>query len=39
VQPDAAIPILQQRLDQYGDNESGEVRKALKDAQKAARKD
>lgn len=36
-QPDAAIPVLQRRLDEFGDNESGEVRKALRDAKKAAR--
>jgi serine/threonine-protein kinase len=34
--PAAAIPILQQRLDQYGDNGSGEVSKELRDAQRSA---
>ena len=38
-QPDAAIPVLQRRLDEYGDNESGEVTKELKKAKKAAKKD
>ena len=36
--PDEAIPVLEQRLEQYGDNGSGEVEKELKDAKKAARK-
>jgi serine/threonine-protein kinase len=36
-QPEAAIPILQRRLDEFGDNEGGEVRRALRDAKKAAR--
>jgi eukaryotic-like serine/threonine-protein kinase len=36
--PDEAIPVLQQRLDQYGDNEKGEVSKELKDAQHKAGK-
>lgn len=36
-QPEAAIPILERRLNEFGDNESGEVRKALRDAKKAAR--
>ena len=35
--PDEAIPVLQQRLDQFGDNENGEVKKELKDAQKKAK--
>jgi hypothetical protein len=34
--PGDAIPILQQRLDQYGDDSSGSVSKELKDAQKSA---
>jgi serine/threonine-protein kinase len=38
-QPDAAIPVLQRRLDEYGDNESGEVSRELKKARKAAKKD
>jgi serine/threonine-protein kinase len=33
-----AIPILEQRLDEYGDNERGEVERELKDARKNARK-
>jgi eukaryotic-like serine/threonine-protein kinase len=32
----AAIPILQQRLDQYGDDGTGSVAKELRDAQKRA---
>jgi len=36
-QPEAAIPILQRRLDEFGDNEGGEVRRALRDAKKAVR--
>ena len=36
--PDEAIPFLEQRLDQYGDNSSGEVSRELKAAQKAAKK-
>jgi serine/threonine-protein kinase len=35
--PEAAIPVLQERLDRFGDNEAGEVKKELKAAQKAAR--
>jgi serine/threonine-protein kinase len=34
--PAAAIPILQQRLDQYGDDGSGSVAKELRDAQRRA---
>ena len=34
--PAAAIPVLQQRLDQYGDDRSGSVAKELRDAQKRA---
>src|SRR3954470_6238143 len=34
--PAAAIPILQQRLSQYGDDSSGSVAKELRDAQQAA---
>ena len=37
--PDEAIPYLEQRLDQYGDNSAGEVKRELKAAQKAAKKD
>ncbi len=36
-QPQAAIPILERRLSEFGDNESGEVKRALRDAKKAAR--
>ncbi|MDA0172403.1 hypothetical protein OJ998_25085, partial [Solirubrobacter taibaiensis] len=36
-QPEAAIAPLQRRLDEFGDNDSGEVRRALRDAKKAAR--
>jgi serine/threonine-protein kinase len=36
-QPEAAIEPLQRRLDEFGDNDSGEVRRALRDAKKAAR--
>jgi tetratricopeptide (TPR) repeat protein len=36
--PDEAIPYLEQRLAQYGDNGAGEVKRELKDAQKAAKK-
>jgi len=32
-----AIPFLEQRLEQYGDNSSGEVKRELKAAQKGAR--
>ena len=32
-----AIPVLQQRLDLYGDNGGGEVEKELKDAKKKAK--
>ena len=35
--PDEAIPPLEQRLEQYGDNSSGEVKNELKSARKAAR--
>ena len=35
--PDEAIPVLQERLDRFGDNEKGEVAKELKAAQKAAK--
>src|SRR6201999_1790164 len=31
-----AIPILEQRLNEFGDNERGEVKKELKDARKKA---
>ena len=34
--PAAAIPILQQRLAQYGDDDSGSVAKELRDAQRRA---
>ena len=37
-QPQAAIPILQRRLDEYGDNNSHEVSKALQEAQRKAGK-
>ena len=33
-----AIPILEQRLNEYGDNERGEVERELRDARKKARK-
>lgn len=36
-QPEAAIPILERRLSEFGDNESGEVKRALRDARKAAK--
>jgi eukaryotic-like serine/threonine-protein kinase len=36
--PEEAIPILEQRLNQYGDNERGEVERELRDARKKARK-
>ena len=35
--PDEAIPVLQERLDRFGDNPAGEVKKELKAAQKAAK--
>jgi tetratricopeptide (TPR) repeat protein len=35
--PDEAIPYLEQRLEQYGDNSSGEVKAELKAAKKAAK--
>jgi tetratricopeptide (TPR) repeat protein len=35
--PDEAIPYLEQRLEQYGDNDEGEVKRELKAARKAAR--
>jgi serine/threonine-protein kinase len=35
--PDEAIPVLEQRLDVYGDNDAGEVKRELKAARKAAR--
>jgi serine/threonine-protein kinase len=35
--PDEAIPVLQARLDRFGDNEKGEVAKELKAAKKAAK--
>jgi len=35
--PDEAIPVLQERLDRFGDNEKGEVAKELKAAKKAAK--
>jgi serine/threonine protein kinase len=35
--PDEAIPVLQDRLDRFGDNENGEVSKELKAAKKAAK--
>ena len=35
--PEAAIPVLQERLDRFGDNPDGEVTKELKAAQKAAK--
>jgi serine/threonine-protein kinase len=34
--PDEAIPVLEERLDRFGDNESGEVQKELDDAKKKA---
>jgi eukaryotic-like serine/threonine-protein kinase len=34
--PDEAIPYLEQRLDQYGDNDAGEVKRELRAARKAA---
>jgi len=34
--PDEAIPVLQERLDRFGDNPAGEVSKELKNAQKKA---
>jgi eukaryotic-like serine/threonine-protein kinase len=34
--PAAAIPVLQQRLDQYGDDDRGSVAKELRDAQQRA---
>jgi len=37
--PDEAIPYLERRLEQYGDNESGEVKRELKAAEKAGKKD
>ena len=33
-----AIPILEQRLNEFGDNERGEVERELRDARKKARK-
>jgi len=36
--PDEAIPFLEQRLEQYGDNGAGEVKRELKAAKKAAKK-
>jgi eukaryotic-like serine/threonine-protein kinase len=35
--PDEAIPVLQERLDRFGDNDAGEVRKELNAAKKAAK--
>jgi eukaryotic-like serine/threonine-protein kinase len=35
--PDEAIPVLQERLDRFGDNPAGEVAKELKAAKKAAK--
>ncbi len=35
--PQEAIPVLEQRLEVYGDNGSGEVKRELRAAQKAAR--
>lgn len=35
--PDEAIPVLQERLDRFGDNDKGEVAKELKAAKKAAK--
>jgi serine/threonine-protein kinase len=35
--PDAAIPVLEERLDRFGDNAAGEVAKELKAAKKAAK--
>jgi tetratricopeptide (TPR) repeat protein len=35
--PDEAIPVLEERLDRFGDNENGEVAKELKAAKKAAK--
>ena len=37
--PDEAIPYLEQRLDVYGDNDTGEVKRELKAARKAAKGD
>jgi eukaryotic-like serine/threonine-protein kinase len=35
--PDEAIPVLEERLDRFGDNDAGEVRKELNSAKKAAK--
>jgi eukaryotic-like serine/threonine-protein kinase len=35
--PDEAIPYLERRLEQYGDNNAGEVKRELKAAKKAAK--
>ena len=35
--PDEAIPVLQDRLDRFGDNPAHEVSKELKAAKKAAK--
>ncbi|HWM11789.1 MAG TPA: tetratricopeptide repeat protein, partial [Solirubrobacteraceae bacterium] len=35
--PDEAIPYLEQRIEQYGDNGSGEVKRELRAARKAAK--
>jgi tetratricopeptide (TPR) repeat protein len=35
--PDEAIPVLEERLDRFGDNDKGEVAKELKAAKKAAK--
>ena len=37
--PDEAIPYLEQRLEVYGDNDAGEVKRELKAARKAAKDD
>ncbi len=38
-QSEAAIPVFERRLNEFGDNESGEVEKALRKARKDARKE
>ena len=37
-QPDEAIPVLEERLDRFGDNAKGEVEKELKAAQEGGRR-
>ena len=36
--PGGGDPVLEQRLNEFGDNESGEVERELRDARKKARK-